>query len=365
MTTARRRILDSHRHDDVRAAFVESEILENAAGIAARIDARHGSHDSSIDAMADPRLRLLFVCTHPALDRSIRTPLMLQSVLGFDAQRIASAYLVSPASMSQRLVRAKRKIRDAKIPFDVPPHESLPERIGEVLQAVYAAYAEGWMDPLGQDAERRDFAEEAIWLGRMLVELCPHDAEVRGLLALMLYLESRRHARHTAAGEFVPLSVQSPEQWDQTLIDEAESLLTSARLRGPIGRFQLEAAVQSVHAARIRTGVTDYGAIVALYDALYTLVPTAVVAINRAVAIAEASGPDAGLHALNAVVNDPSVQTYQPFWAARAELLARAGDRTGAIAAYDRAIGLATDPALRDFLSRRRATCEHDVPEGR
>ena len=283
MTTARHRLIDRGRHDAMHAAFVDSE--------AAGADGCHAvAVSNSDDAWIDPRLKLLFVCTHPALDVAIRTPLMLQAVLGFDAERIAAAFLVSPSSMSQRLVRAKRKIRDARIPFEVPPIERLPERIDAVAQAVYAAYSEGWKDPLGADAKRRDFSEEAIWLGRLLVELCPDEPEVGGLLALMLYLESRRRARRTRAGEYVPLDSQSPAHWDATLVEEAESLLRSAAVHGQAGRFQLEAAIQSVHAARAHTGATDWKTIAELYEILYRLVPSPVVAVNRAVAVAWADG---------------------------------------------------------------------------
>jgi RNA polymerase sigma-70 factor (ECF subfamily) len=352
MTTARRKIMDLERHDVVQRTFLAATFADMCA---AGVEPAKHADDSGDSALADPRLRLLFACTHPALDPGIRTPLMLQVVLGFDAKRIAAAFLWSPSAMAQRLVRAKHKIRDAGIPFSVPSAESLPDRIDAVLRAVYAAYGHGWADPIGADADRRDFVEEAIWLGRTLLQLCPDDAEVRGLLALMLYFESRRHTRRNDAGDFVPLAEQPTERWDHSLIDEAEALLDSARSFGRIGRFQLEAAIQSVHATRARSGTTDWPAIVRLYDALYTILPSPVVAINRAVAIAETDSATTALIALASIDDDARMRTYQPYWAARAELLARTGDVSGAAVAYSQAIGLSEDPSVRRFLAGRRA----------
>ena len=349
MTTARRKMIDRDRHSAVHDSYVVSALAETSR---LGIPAWEHPADTAHSAWSDPRLRLLFVCAHPALDPAIRTPLMLQAVLGFDAQRIASAFLVSPTTISQRLVRAKRKIRDARIPFDIPPVEGLAQRVDAVLGAVYAAYTEGWTDPL--DGVCRDFAEEAIWLGRTLIELCPGNAEVRGLLALMLYLESRRAARRTETGAFVPLSEQQTSLWNGALIKEAESLLASAALYGSIGRFQLEAAIQSAHAARANTGATDWAAIVQLYDALYLLVPSPVVATNRAIALAETNGPTEGLRALAMVADDPRVRLYQPYWAALAHLQIRVGKLSEAVSAYDEAIGLSKDPAVRCYLAGRR-----------
>jgi len=253
----------------------------------------------------DERLRLMFACAHPAIDAGIRAPLILQTVLGFDAATIASAFLVSPATMSQRLVRAKARIRDAGIPFHVPDRHELAERLDAVLQSIYAIYAEGWLDPAGTEARRRDLADEAIWLGRLVASLLPDEPEALGLLSLMLHAEARRTARRDGDGEFVPLDRQPPEQWDASLIDEAETLLLAASRRNAAGRFQLEAAVQSAHAARRGEGRTDWTAIVALYDALLAMTGSVVVAVNRAVALAQrigdAQGAQAGLAALDAL----------------------------------------------------------------
>jgi RNA polymerase sigma-70 factor (ECF subfamily) len=303
----------------------------------------------------DHRLALMFACAHPAIDPGIRAPLILQTILGFDAAAIASAFLVAPAAMSQRLVRAKHKIRRAGIPLRVPGRDELAERLGAVLDAVYAAFAEGWSDPAGTDARRRNLAEEGIWLGRLLVSLLPEEPEALGLLALMLHAEARRSARRDAEGGYVPLDRQDPAEWDAALIDEAEALLRRAGAQGAIGRYQLEAAVQSAHAIRRRAGRADWTAIERLYDALFALTASPVVAINRAIARAETGGAAAGLAVLDELASEPRLSEYQPYWAARAELLMRAGRNAAADEAYQRAIGLESDPALRRFLQERRA----------
>jgi RNA polymerase sigma-70 factor (ECF subfamily) len=307
-------------------------------------------------SVSDERLRLMFACAHPSIDPAVRAPLILQTVLGFDAATIASAFLVAPAAMGQRLVRAKSKIRQARIPFRFPDRSELEERLAAVLEAIYAAFSEGWTDPVGTDARRRNLAEEAIWLGRLVASLLPGEAEALGLLALMLYAEARRPARRDAAGDYVPLAEQDPTLWDEEAIDEAEALLRRASKLGRIGRYQLEAAVQSAHVVRRRTGRPDWEAIERLYEALAAMTGSPVVAVNRAVALAESRGPAAGLAALEAVAGDARLAQYQPYWAARAGLLARLGEGEAAHEAYQRAIGLESDPAVRRFLQRRRET---------
>ena len=279
--------------------------------------------------MPDHRLSLMFACAHPAIDPGIRAPLILQTILGFDAATIASAFLVSPATMGQRLARAKTKIRQAGIPFRVPDRADLRERLGAVLEAIYAAFAEGWSDPAGTEARRRDLGEEAIWLGRLVVSLMPDEPEALGLLALMLHAEARRGARRSAAGDYVPLAEQDPALWDTDLIDEAEALLLAASGMGEPDRYQLEAAVQSAHAVRRATGRPDWSAIRVLYDALAEITGSPVVAINRAIAIAETDGPDAGLAALSTVASDARLAEYQPYWAARAGAARRGRRRRG------------------------------------
>jgi RNA polymerase sigma-70 factor (ECF subfamily) len=303
----------------------------------------------------DDRLRLMFACAHPAIEQSVRAPLILQTILGFDATTIASAFLVSPAGMSQRLVRAKNKIRQAGIPFRVPERAELRERLDAVLEAIYAAFAEGWGDPAGTEPRRRNLAEEGIWLGRLVASLLPDEPEALGLLALMLHAEARRAARRDIEGNFVPLAEQDPALWNEAAIHEAEELLRRASRMIAPGRYQIEAAVQSAHAARALTGTTDWAAIATLYDALYAITGSPVVAINRAVAISRAQGAADGLAALAPLADDPRLAEYQPYWAARADLLAQAGDRAAADEAYERAIGLESDPAVRRFLQERRA----------
>src|SRR4051794_6344573 len=307
----------------------------------------------------DERLALMFACAHPAIDAGIRAPLILQTVLGFDAATIASAFLIAPATMGQRLSRAKNKIREAGIPFRVPEREELPNRLEAVLAAIYAAFAEGWTDPAGTEARRRNLAEEGIWLGRLVVSLMPDEPEALGLLALMLFAEARRTARRDANGDYVPLGEQDIGAWDALMIDEAEALLRRASTMNTVGRYQLEAAVQSAQVVRRLTGAADWVAIEKFYDALHALTGSPVVAINRAVALAETEGAAAGLAQLDALADDARLADYQPYWAARAGLLARIGDAAAAASAYERAIGLESDPAVRRFLQACRARLEN------
>lgn len=302
----------------------------------------------------DERLSLMFACAHPAIDVRMRAPLILQTVLGFDAASIAQAFLVAPAAMSQRLVRAKTKIRDAGIPFRVPDRDELPDRLEAVLAAIYAAFSAGWADPLSADAQRKGLADEAIWLARLIVELLPDAPEALGLLALLHHIDARRLARRDESGRFIPLMEQDPLRWRSDMIEEADALLSKASVLRSIGRYQLEAAIQSAHAIRRRTGRSDWAALGQLYDRLYDLTRSPVVALNRAVVIAELQGAKAGLAALDAIAEDKRLADYQPYWAARADLLARFSDRAAANDAYLRAIGLESDPAVRNFLEERR-----------
>ena len=346
LTAARRQAIDAARRRRTADAAAPDLLLFGELAT--------GDDDDPRRAIPDDRLLLMFACAHPAIEHGVRAPLMLQTVLGFDAATIASAFLVAPSTMGQRLVRAKAKIKRAGIPFRLPDHEDLAERLGSVLEAIYAAFAEGWSDPAGTEPRRRNLAEEGIWLGQLVATLLPDEPEALGLLALMLHAQARRGARRDAAGAYVPLAEQDPAQWDGALIDQAEALLRRASRLGAIGRYQLEAAVQSAHVVRRRTGRADSAAIAQLYDALLMLTGSPVVAINRAVAIAEARGAAEGLAALDAIAPDARLADYQPYWAARAGLLARHGDRDAADAAYRRAIGLEADPAVRRFLQQRR-----------
>jgi RNA polymerase sigma-70 factor (ECF subfamily) len=343
IVTARRRRIDAARRG--RVADEASETL--------RLAAEELQAAEDVGPIPDRRLALMFVCAHPAIDEAVRAPLMLQTILGLDAAAIASAFLVSPAAMGQRLSRAKAKIRLAGAPFRIPERDELPERLGAVLEAIYAAFAHGWEQAFADDPRGRNLAEEAIWLGRLVASLALDEPEAFGLLALMLYADSRRAARRDAAGRYVPLAEQDVSRWNAAAIEEAERLLTVAGARGAPGRFQREAAIQSAHAARIHGGATDWPAIAALYDALYALTESKVVAVNRAVAAAEAHGATAGLALLAAAAADGGLDGYQSYWAARAALSARAGGKDEAREAYRRAIGLEFDPATRAFLIER------------
>jgi RNA polymerase sigma-70 factor (ECF subfamily) len=346
MAVARRRMIDMARRRRSQA---------DAAGHLQMMHEELEAVAASEKPVPDDRLLLMFACAHPAIDPAIRAPMILQTVLGFDAATIASAFLVSPTTMGQRLVRAKSKIRQAGIPFRLPERADLRERLAAVLGAIYAAFAEGWSDPDGTEIRRRNLAEEGIWLGRLVASLLPEEPEALGLLALMLHAEARRGARRNARGEYVPLAEQDPQLWNTALIEEAEALLFRASRMDAIGRYQLEAAVQSAHVVRRLTGQSDWDAIERLYDALAAIIDSPVVAINRAIAIAQTRGPAAGLGTLDALKDDARLADYQPYWAARAGLLARSGDHAAAKEAYDRAIGLEADPAVRNFLQQRRA----------
>jgi RNA polymerase sigma-70 factor (ECF subfamily) len=343
LTAARRRLTDGARHARVVADAVPTllAVTEEAQAVA-----------SAATVFPDERLKLLFICAHPAINAAARTPLMLQAVLGLDAARIASAFLVQPAAMSQRLTRAKAKIRDAGIAFDVPEPSELPPRLDAVLEAIYAAYGSGWDDVTGADPRRKGLALEAIELGRLLLRLLPGEPEAQGLLALMLHCEARRPARRSADGAYVPLSEQDVALWSEPMIDEAQQLLAAAERAGRIGRFQLEAAIQSVHVQRAWTGRTDWEAIALLYEGLARLAPTIGALIGRAAAIAEARDAETGWALLQAIPAD-AVAGYQPYWALAAHLLKRLGRMELAADAYGRAIGLCEDPAMRDFLARQ------------
>jgi len=340
-TAARRRLTDHARRSAVRTEAVASlRVLADELA------------DVATAEIPDERLRLLFVCAHPAIAADVHTPLMLQTVLGLDAARIASAFCVAPATMGQRLARAKAKIRLAGIPFEVPSTRELPARLDAVLEAIYAAYGVGWDDVAGADPRRRGLSEEAIWLARLVVRLLPNEPEGRGLLALMLHCEARRAARRGPDGAYVPLSEQDVALWSHALIDDAERELAVAATRNAAGRFQLEAAIQSVHAHRAVTGRTDWDAIALFYEALVQHTGALGARVGRAAALGNAQGAAVGLTALDAMA--ATAIAYQPYWAVRAHLLAELGETAAAEAAYARAIELSEDSDVRAFLLERR-----------
>lgn len=340
---ARNRIIDAVRHNQVRqnSEMFLQQIAEEAQTVAV-------SHEH----FPEERLKLLFVCAHPAIDPAARTPLMLQTVLGIDAERIASAFLVSPAAMSQRLVRTKNKIRDAAIPFRIPDPPELNERLSFVLDAIYAAFTAGWESLPDAASTHHALATEAIALGRLLVQLMPREPEAHGLLALMLHCHARRAARYTNDGEFMPLDQQDTSKWSRLLMAEAEQHLQTAAGFKSLGRFQLEAAIQSVHASRAKTGRTEWREIALLYQGLIQIAPGIGSLVGRAVALAQAGDPAAGLAALDAIPTE-RLTNYQPYWAARGHLLNMLKREAEARQSWERAAGLTDDPALREYLTRR------------
>ena len=331
LVAARRKLGRVARHGAVRAAH-EAALIMLTDELAERPD------------FPDERLKLLFVCAHPAIDEWVRTPLMLQTVLGLDAARIAGAFLVSPTAMGQRLVRAKARLRDAGIAFAVPEAAELPQRLPGVLAAIYAAFGAGWDDagPL---------AEEAIWLARLVAALLPGEPEALGLLALLLHAHARRAARRDAAGRFVPLDEQDTGLWNLHMAMEAEAVLARAGGMRRHGPWQIEAAIQSVHAGRARTGRTEWRALLALHRALVALRPTLGARIALAAVQGRAGQPTEGLAMLSALPAE-RMAAHQPFWAVRAHLLALLGDGRAA-ESYRRAAGLSQDPAVSAWLLAR------------
>jgi RNA polymerase sigma-70 factor (ECF subfamily) len=302
------------------------------------------------EELPDRRLALMFACAHPLIERRARAPLIMQTVLGISAKAIASAFLISPASMSQRLVRAKAHIKESGIPFSVPDQDEMPARLNAVLDATYAAYSTGWdEDYEGASA----LAPEAILLGGLISKLLPEEPEARALLAIMLYSDARRGARRDAHGCYVPIDQQDIALWDRTQILNAENLLQACNRSGPTGRYQLEAAIQSAHVAQRLTGANCWPAIVSLYDHLVAMTNSSVAVLNRAAALAEVAGPDAALTALSGISADKRMLSYQPYWATLGHLYLRAGKTEDGCEALRVAIGLSTDNAVRQYLRLR------------
>nr|WP_064570211.1 DUF6596 domain-containing protein [Gordonia sp. LAM0048] len=315
--------------------------------------------DMDPDAIPDKRLELLFTCAHPAIDTAARTPLMMQSVLGFEATDIAGAFAVAPSAMSQRLVRAKRRIRDARIPFVVPDRASMPGRLPAVLEAVYGCFAITWNDADGADRDTvESMAGESLYLAVTLASLLD-DPEAWGLAALIALSLSRAPAR---IGPFVPLEEQDPSTWDEELIRDGEVMLRRASSFGrPHGRFQLEAAMQSVHADRARTGVVDWAALRSLSSALVSVTPTLGARVAHAGIVGRASSAQDGLSLLDELSGD--APDFGPFHAARADLLVRAGHRDAAREHFERAAALTGDERAQDYLRRRAGEVSLDRRE--
>lgn len=309
--------------------------------------------DLDLDALGDRRLELMLVCAHPAIERAVHTPLMLNTVLGFTAEQVGGAFSIPPSTMATRLVRAKRRIKAARIPFRVPDRGDLPARMTAVLEAVYGAYVIDWATT---GPQARQVPAEALHLAEVLTTLVPDDPEAHGLAALVQLSSARLPARLDGHGRFVPLAEQEPARWDDRLIHRAHEHLRAAHARGQVGRFQLEAAVQAVHCARRQTGTTDWPALLELHRALHTVAPSLGGAVAYAVATAEVQGPAAGLARLHELlsVGGDGARRFQPARAARAHLLERLGRHAEAAAAYAGAIDLTHDPAERDYLRQRR-----------
>lgn len=348
LVTARRKLIDTARRSQTQERVLTTLKTTDLGWSSPPAD------ESALggDSVPDDRLKLLFICAHPAIDGAMHTPLMLQTVLGLNAAQIGSAFLVAPATMGQRLVRAKAKIRDAGIAFELPEAKELPVRLQAVLEAIYAVYTLGWDNGAGGDPRHQGLTDEAIWLARLCVQLMPEEPEAKGLLALMLFCEARAQARRTVAGAYVPLSEQDTALWSQALLREAERLLGQAAVVQHLGRFQLEAAIQSAHMQRADGRATDWEAIALLYAGLLRIAPTLGARVSQASAIAEAHGPAASLQALEKIPA-AAVNTYQPYWALKAHLLQTLNQPAAAKDAYQRAIGLSEDAAIRAFLLAR------------
>ncbi|HWC24234.1 MAG TPA: sigma-70 family RNA polymerase sigma factor [Flexivirga sp.] len=348
ITTARRRAIDHLRREANRAGKESS-----AAQLAEQ--QRPERWDEEVRTVVDDRLRMLFTCCHPALAPAAQTALTLRILGGLTTSEIARAFVAPEPTIAQRIVRAKAKIRDARIPYRVPVDAELPDRLDGVLRVIYLVFNEGHLSTGGAEPVRDDLAAEAIRLARLLRELMPDEPEVTGLLALLLLTQARRPARLDAYGELVPLDEQDRRLWDRGLIAEGHDLVRTCLRRNRPGAYQLQAAIAAVHTDAPSFGDTDWGQIVALHDQLAAIDPSPVAAVNRAIAIGERDGAPAGLQALDRIAGDRTLRRYPVLHAARARLLARVGRGDEAAAAYEQAIGLTDNAAERRALQRQRA----------
>ena len=347
ITTARRQAIDRIRREQKRDA-------KEAAAL--QLIEQRQPESEEVYAVPDDRLRMFFTCCHPALSPAAQAALTLRVLGGLTTAEIARAFITSEPTVAQRIVRAKNKIRDARIPFRVPDDAALPDRLDGVLRAIYLVFTEGHLTTGGDDPIRDDLSSEAIRLARLLSELMPDEPEAAGLLALLLLTEARRPARLDAGGELVPLDQQDRTLWDRELIAEGHELVRACLRRNHPGSYQLQAAIAAVHTSAARFEDTDWPQIVALHDQLAAVDRSPVVALHRAIAVGERDGASAGLAALDRLAGDRTMQRYAVFHAARARLLALVGRMTEADASYKRAIELTDNPAERRALQRRRST---------
>ncbi|MBB6552595.1 RNA polymerase sigma factor [Nonomuraea rubra] len=352
MTTARRRAVDRLRRDRTYAARLAIlQVEADRAGPAAP------AGTGSSGELPDERLQLFFTCAHPALPAEDRVALTLRCLAGLTTQEVARAFLLPPATMAKRIVRAKKKIREARIPFRVPGADELPERLPGVLQVIYSVFTEGYAASTGPDLQRPDLAEEAIRLARILRRLLPGEREIAGLLGLMLLVHARHEARIGADGELVLLDDQDRSRWDRTMIEEGQGLVVAALTGGPPGLYGVQAAIAALHDEAADLATTDWPQIVALYDVLLALAPSPVIALNRAVAVAMRDGAEAGLALLDELAGEPRLRGYHPYPTARGDLLHRLGRHRAAADAYRQALGWAGTEPERAHLRRRLETC--------
>ncbi|MEM7289125.1 MAG: RNA polymerase sigma factor [Pseudomonadota bacterium] len=345
LTTARRRAIDRLRRDQ--------NFSGKAKEIAYLIDLENEVVEEDDSAIPDKRLEMIFTCCHPALEQKTRVALTLRTLGGLTTEEIAAAFLDKPQAMAQRLVRAKKKIKLAAIPYEIPDHELLPERITSVLSVIYLIFNEGYSATAGNSPVRADLCDEAIRLARIVTQLMPSEAEVSGLLALMLLHDSRRLTRMSEDGSIVPLEHQNRKRWDRGKIEQGKQLLQQTLPRRAIGPYQLQAAISAVHADSASWEETDWPQIQALYALLYQLNPTPVVRLNQALALSHARSVEEGLAMIEEAAAGGVLDDYQPYYAAKADLLDRSGDRRQAIECLQRAIDLSDNEADRQFLKAK------------
>jgi RNA polymerase sigma-70 factor (ECF subfamily) len=353
-TTARNRAIDRIRRARTLASKADAIAADAAFETSRRDAALMAAAEDEMTPIPDDQLRLIFTCCHPALAPEAAIALTLRTLGGLTTPEIARAFLVPEATLAQRLVRAKRKIRDAGIAYTVPDHDHLGERLESVLHVLYLVFNEGYDASAGDSLIRRDLCDEAIRLTRLVADLLPSEPEALGLLALMLLTDARRQARVDAAGELVRLEDQDRKRWDASRIAEGQGLVERALRAGRVGPYQLQAAIAAVHDSAATPAETDWLEILGLYEVLVRVSPSPVVALNRAVAVGEVRGSAAGLSAVDALAADPAMAEYRFFHAARAELLVRLRRVSEAHEAYDRALALAPNRAETTFLERRR-----------